>query len=215
MKPCSRKKFRIIWINSNWARRMDFHRIKSRVQTEHTLANHEWEGAVVFLCNDTHVFFIKRSEKMPTHSGQIAFVGGHKKSNETDPWTVAQREFEEETGLSRDVIEFQGYLPIVLTARLQPIVPVISKLLISTEEFIQDVESNGEWDDCLAYPWTELMKEEIWEYGWRNGYSRFPVLFHPIRNGRFIPKTSNYHAHLLWGATAWMMWDFLRLYYQD
>ncbi len=87
---------------------------------------------------------------MPTHSGQIAFVGGHKKSDENDPWTVAEREFEEETGLSRDIIEFQGYLPIVLTARLQPIVPVISKLLISTEEFIRDVESNGEWDDCLA-----------------------------------------------------------------
>lgn len=193
---------------------MDFHRIKQIVQTEHTLQLNEWKGAVLFLCNEEHVFFIKRSEKMPTHGGQIAFVGGHKKESETDPWDVAQREFEEETNLSRSDIDFLGYLPVVMTANLQPIVPVLGRLLISTEEFIKNAQSNGEWDDCLAYPWSELMIEENWEFAWRNGYSKWPVLFHPIRRGTFVPKTFNFHAHLLWGATAYMVWDFLRLYYR-
>lgn len=165
------------------------------------------------MCNDEHVFFIKRSEKMPTHGGQIAFVGGHRKAEETNPWEVAQREFEEETGQSRDVINFMGYLPVVMTARLQPIVPVLGKLLISTEEFMKNVESNGEWDDCVAYPWKELAVEESWEFAWRNGYSKFPVLFHPMRRGTYIPKTHDHHTHLLWGATAYMVWDLLRLYY--
>lgn len=192
---------------------MDFHRIKDKLQTQHTLSPDEWKGAVLFLFNDQHVIFIKRSEKMPTHGGQIAFVGGHKKLGETDPWVVAQREFEEETGFSRSVIDFTAYLPVVMTARLQPIVPVLGKLLVSTEEFLSDVQSNGEWDDCLAYPWAELMREENWEYGFRNGYSRTPVLFHPIRRGTFIPKSFEFHSHLLWGATASMVWDFLRLYF--
>ena len=74
---------------------MDFHRIKN-VLPQLTPSTIEWKGAVLFLCNEDHVFLIKRAEAMPTHGGQIAFVGGHKKPDETDAWVVAQREFEEE-----------------------------------------------------------------------------------------------------------------------
>lgn len=193
---------------------MDFHRIKQIVQTQHTLQDHEWKGAVLFLCNEEYVFFIRRSEKMPTHGGQMAFVGGHKKDDEHDPWDAAQREFEEETSFDRSVIEFLGYLPIVMTSRLQPIVPVMGRLKTSTEEFMEKVVSNGEWDDCIAYPWSELKIESHWHFAWRNGYAKFPVLFHPIKRGTFIPKTQDFHTHLLWGATATMVWDFLRLYYR-
>jgi len=192
---------------------MDFHRIKQIVQTEHTLQDYEWKGSVVFLCNEEYVFFIKRSEAMPTHGGQMAFLGGHKQGHESDPWIVAQREFEEETSLPRDQIQFLGYLPIVMTARLQPIVPVLSKLLIPTEDFLNRVKSNGEWDDVIVYPWKELAKEENWEFAWRNGFARVPVLYHPIQKGTFLNLSQNFHTHLLWGATASMVWDFLRLYY--
>jgi 8-oxo-dGTP pyrophosphatase MutT (NUDIX family) len=194
---------------------MDIHRIKQIVQNEHTFPHREWKGAVLFLCNSQYVFFIKRSEKMPTHGGQIAFVGGHKKDNELDPWIVAQREFEEETGLKSSDIDFLGYLPVVMTARLQPIVPVMAQLLISTDQFFKQVTSNGEWDDVIAYPWTELIKEKNWEFAWRNGYAKFPVMFHPIRRNTFIPLGTDFHTHLLWGATASMVWDFLRLYYKS
>ncbi len=192
---------------------MDFHRVRQIIQREHTLAPNEWKGAVLFLSNEQHVFFIKRSEKMPTHGGQIAFVGGHRQDQELSPWVVAQREFEEETGLGLATIDFLGYLPAVMTARLQPIVPVMGKLLVSSEEFMNLATSNGEWVDCLAYPWTELAVEASWEFGWRHGHSRGPVLFHTLRQGSFISKTKDFHTHLLWGATAAMVWDFLRLYY--
>ena len=127
---------------------------------------------------------------------------------------MAQREFEEETGLVRDEIEFLGYLPVVMTAQLQPIVPVLSFLKTSTDEFFERVKSNGEWVDVIAYPWSELIQEENWEFAWRNGFAKFPVLFHPIRKGTFKSLNQDYHTHLLWGATASMVWDFLRLYYR-
>lgn len=193
---------------------MDFHRIKQIVQTEHTLQDNEWKGAVVFLCNEEFVFFIKRSDKMPTHGGQMAFVGGHKKDGET-PWEVAQREFEEETSLARESLDFMGFLPMVMTARMQPIVPVMCYLKMSTKDFLRDVKSNGEWVDIVAYPWKELIQEDNWQFAWRNGYAKFPVLFHPMRRGSFIPNSQDYHTHLLWGATASMVWDFLRLYYKS
>lgn len=193
---------------------MDFHRIK-KVLSQHTLPDDEWKGAVLFLINEDHVFLIKRSEDMPTHGGQIAFVGGHKKAGEQTPWQVAQREFEEETDHPEEIIEFLGYLPVVMTARLQPIVPVVAKLNIPTAQFLNEIKSNGEWDDVLAYPWSELMREEAWEYAWRHGFSSSPVMFHPIRIGTYLPLEQNGKAHLLWGATAHMIWNFLRLYFND
>jgi 8-oxo-dGTP pyrophosphatase MutT (NUDIX family) len=191
---------------------MDFHRIK-KVLSHHTHLKDEWKGAVLFLLNEDHVFLIKRSENMPTHGGQIAFVGGHKQAGEITPWEVAQREFEEETHHSRDTLEFLGYLPVVMTARQQPIVPVMARLNIPTAQFLSEIKSNGEWDDVLAYPWSELMKEEAWEYAWRHGESSSAVMFHPIRIGTYLPLEQNGKAHLLWGATAGMIWSFLRLYF--
>ncbi len=167
----------------------------------------------MFLFNEEHVFLIKRSEGMPSHAGQIAFVGGHKKTGECHPSEVAYREFEEETSLSRNTLEYLGYLPVVMTARLQPIIPVMARLLLSTEKFLAEVKSNGEWDEVLAYPWRELMLEESWEYAWRYGYGRSAVMFHPIRQGRYLPLEQNVKSHLLWGATAQMIWNFLRLYF--
>ncbi len=193
---------------------MDFHRIKKVVTTEHTLRDDEWKGAVLFLCDERDVYFIKRSDKMPTHGGQVAFVGGHKTAADRDPWDAARREFEEETSISREVLEFVGYLPVVLTARLQPIIPVVAKLTVSKEEFLGSVVSNGEWVDLMAYPWSELAQEQNWEFAWRNGYGRSPVLFHTLKNGKFEALTADHHAHLLWGATASMVWDFLHLYFK-
>ncbi len=168
---------------------------------------------MLFLCNEEHVFLIKRAEAMPTHGGQIAFVGGHKKDSEIDPWVVAQREFEEETSHQRNCIEYLGCLPVAMTARMQPIIPVVAKLLMPTEQFLEEVKSNGEWDDILAYPWDELIKEENWEYAWRHGYTSGAVMFHPIKSGTYLPLVHNQKPHLLWGATGQMIWNFLKLYF--
>lgn len=180
---------------------------------EHTLDSYEWKGAVLFLCNGESVFFIKRSEFMPSHAGQIAFFGGHRHAGEVTPWEVAQREFEEETSLNREVISFLGYLPVVLTSRGQTIVPVVASLKISTEEFFHKVKSNGEWDDILIYPWKELIVEESWEFAWRNGETKTPVMFHTIHSGCYITHKDNERPHILWGATATMVWSLLKRYF--
>lgn len=156
---------------------------------------------------------IKRSEQMPTHSGQIAFVGGHKQVHERSPWDVAQREFEEETGLERSHLEYLGDLPLVFTAHRQPIIPVMAKLTISTQKFLSEVKSNGEWDEILAYPWRELILEQNWNYAWRHGQDKSAVMFHPIKSGSYLSPDKSEKSHLLWGATASMIWSFLRLYF--
>jgi 8-oxo-dGTP pyrophosphatase MutT (NUDIX family) len=192
---------------------MDFQRIK-KVLSQDTLNFPEWKGAVLFLCNEDHVFLIKRSDNMPTHGGQIAFVGGHRKETEFDPWIAAAREYEEETHhSSRETLEFLGILPVVMTARMQPIVPVVARLTMPTAQFLKEVRSNGEWDDMLAYPWEEILNEGSWEYANRFGYGKQAIMFHPIRSGTYLPLENNQKFHLLWGATAQMIWKFLRLYF--
>jgi 8-oxo-dGTP pyrophosphatase MutT (NUDIX family) len=192
---------------------MNYHRVKNILQQQHTLSDREWKGAVVFLCNDSHVFLIKRSDLMPTHGGQIAFFGGHKKSGETDPWIVAQREYEEETGFSSSSIDFLGYLPGVVTARGEAIVPVMARTMASSEAILKEARSNGEWTDVIAYPWEKLMDEESWNFAWRYGYGKTPVFFHTIEAKNYL-SLNDHQPHLLWGATAGMIWDFLRLYFK-
>lgn len=192
---------------------MDFHRIKSILEQQHNLPHDGWKGAVLFLANEEHVIFIKRSEKMPTHGGQMAFVGGHKHASETDPWITVQREYNEETGLATTDLEFLGYLPAILTARLQPIIPVMARLTMPIDQFLQEVRSNGEWDDIVVYPWRELSKEENWNFAWRHGHVRGPIHFHTIKPDSYLPACPR--SHLLWGATASMVWDFLRLYFKQ
>ena len=191
---------------------MDFHRIKNILEQKHTLPPDVWKGAVLFLANEEHVIFIKRSEKMPTHGGQMAFVGGHRLEHEADPWITVLREYTEETGLESTHLEFMGYLPVIMTARLQPIIPVMAKLQISLEQFMNEVKSNGEWDQLIVYPWKELTKEENWNFAWRHGFTQWPILFHTIKSKSYLPENAG--SHLLWGATASMVWDFLRLYFK-
>lgn len=151
---------------------------------------------------------------MPTHAGQMAFFGGLRKPSEIDPWEVAQREFEEETSLKRENIKLVGYLPVVMTAHLQSIVPILGKLLLTTSDFFKYANSNGEWDEVIAYPWTRLLEEDNWEYAWRNSDSRSPVLFHPICKGTYIPLKNDKDSYVLWGATASIIWSFFRLYFR-
>ncbi|MFP5492562.1 MAG: NUDIX hydrolase [Bacteriovoracia bacterium] len=174
-----------------------------------------WAGSSVLLTNETHLILIKRSLQMPTHAGQMAFFGGHKKSDETHPFEVACREFTEESGLHAKNIECLGVLPPVFTARAQAIVPVVATLSMSLEGFLQSAVSNGEWDDLLAVPWSELNNPENWSWGLFNGRTTHKVLMTPIRARHYLHhKNQTDKTHILWGATARMIWNYLALYYQ-
>lgn len=151
---------------------------------------------------------------MPSHAGQVAFVGGHRQAGEASPWEVAQREYEEEMHLSRETIGFLGYLPTVMTARGQTIAPVIGELKISLNDFMMEVKSNGEWDEIIVYPWSKLVIEETWEFARRFGdHEATPVMFHTIKSGSYITHGNNDKPHILWGATAGMIWSLLKRYF--
>ena len=44
-----------------------------------------WQGVVLLILFQHRILLIKRSEEVPSHKGQLAFMGGHKIESETDP----------------------------------------------------------------------------------------------------------------------------------
>ncbi|MEX1099918.1 MAG: NUDIX domain-containing protein, partial [Bacteriovoracaceae bacterium] len=160
-----------------------------------------------------HILLIKRSESMPSHSGQIAFVGGHKLAQET-PWATAKREFEEETGLSSEKLMFIGLLDMVKTASQSLISPNLCYFDMDPQLFIKSVKSNGEWSEAILLPFESLQNLKLWTSAksLRRGSENL-ILFYPIMRGCYISYSGdNEKDHLLWGATAKMIWNFFNFY---
>ncbi|MBL7663757.1 MAG: NUDIX domain-containing protein [Bacteriovoracaceae bacterium] len=176
----------------------------------------EWRGATLALLIEDSICFIKRSELVPSHRGQIAFFGGNKKSSENDPIEVIKREFTEETNFSADNLEILGLVPPVYTSADSIIVPVVAKTQMSIRSLLEKIESNGEWDDVFTLSFKDLSQEDLWFKGYRVGeYSSGALLYRPIFAGSYVAKKNSNETHLLWGATARMVWNMLRIYYKD
>lgn len=170
----------------------------------------QWSGAVNFLFIRDHLLIIKRSETMASHKGQLAFVGGHRKDNEIEPLETAIREFSEETGLDGSVLEVIGLSEPVYTQNNNIIFPVISYVDMELETFLGSIESNGEWVDAFLYSADELGKGHKWV---RGSASQYSIFFHPLVKGCYYSKSGNTsESHLLWGATAQMIWKFFNNY---
>jgi 8-oxo-dGTP pyrophosphatase MutT (NUDIX family) len=57
------------------------------------------------------VLLTQRATTLKDHAGQISFPGGRIEPEDPDAWHAALREAHEEIGLSRDLVEFAGFLP--------------------------------------------------------------------------------------------------------
>lgn len=173
----------------------------------------QWSGAVVFLFVREHILLIKRSETMPSHRGQIAFVGGHKIEGET-PWETARREFSEETSFDPGSLRFIGFLDVVRTSSRSRICPVVCSLDMDPQEFVKNIKSNGEWDEAMMVPFSGLLSRDSWTFA-RSVLpdSEHLIKFYPIMRGSYISNSGdNGKDHLLWGASAKMIWNFFKFY---
>lgn len=156
-----------------------------------------------------------RSLDMPTHKGQVGFFGGHKKTGET-PWQAALREFNEETSIDPAMLEYIGALAPVRTSSGRPFVPIICYYSGEFRDILDNAKSNGEWSDVFIYPWSELCQESRWSFGLSHGLRPIPVLFHTLRSPHLQSKHNGSESYLLWGATAFMVWQLVsKLIYKE
>lgn len=167
-----------------------------------------WQGAVLYLICEGHIILIKRSQTMPSHKGQVAFIGGSKNQNENEPLACAMREFEEESALDAKKLKFLTLLPSVLTSRNKAIIPVLATCDMKMEDFIQSAHSNGEWDEIFSVPLSIVCDKSLWRSGLfiKHG-QRIRMRYISITNDRLGASSVKMpQSKLLWGATGLMVW---------
>jgi 8-oxo-dGTP pyrophosphatase MutT (NUDIX family) len=116
--------------------------------------------------DEASVILTKRTEKLRSHSGQIAFPGGRLDASDPTPEYAALRETEEEIGLAPRFVEVVGRMPDYVTGsgfRIAPILSVVRpgfRLTINPDEV----------DDAFEVPLSFLMDpanhnrgSRIWE----------------------------------------------------
>ncbi|MCX6396366.1 MAG: CoA pyrophosphatase [Propionibacteriales bacterium] len=136
--------------------------------------------------------FTERDPDLRKHAGEISFPGGRQDPGE-DLVTTAVREAEEEIGLSREVVRVLGALP--------PLGTFVSNFTIYP--FVAEVPAGLDWvraerevAQVLEFSLDDLRAAHRSERLWSKGV--------PVRTPTF-----RMGEHLIWGATARILHDFL------
>jgi len=142
-----------------------------------------------------HLLFTRRTDRVESHKGQVSFPGGACDEGETTPEETALREAEEEIGLNPNDIKVLGRISNMITItyfRVTPVVGVIkwpAVFRVGEHEVARIFTIPLRW---LANP------SNRWEFE-MPGRNRRLIAYHP------------YDGELLWGATARMTVDFLKV----
>ena len=140
---------------------------------------------------DVRVVLTKRPDDMRTHPGDVVFPGGRMEGGE-DPVTTAMREADEEVGIRHHHVEeiLGGLTPLTTRNRNNLIVPVVARIA-RPAEFVPDP---NEVDVVIEPTLDELLEEDHWVTSDWMGHTLWFYEF---------------EAGVLWGATAFMMREFL------
>src|SRR5215216_6211373 len=150
---------------------------------------------LVWQDDEWHLLFTRRTDKVESHKGQVSFPGGACDEGETTPEQTALREAEEEIGLNPNDVKVLGRLTNMITItyfRVTPVVGVIrwpAVFRVGEHEVARVFTIPLGW---LANP------SNRWEFA-RPDTTRSLIAYHP------------YDGELLWGATARMTVNFLKV----
>ena len=140
------------------------------------------------LPRDVGVLLTHRNPTMRTHSGQIAFPGGHVEPTDANPVHTALREAWEETGLDPRTVMPLAQLGEVHIRRSQyPIFPIIAYWM---EPQQLDPASLEEADDIFEAPLEHLLAPE----------NRFMV-----GHGGWSGPAFSVNGYVVWGFTAGLL----------
>ena len=142
-----------------------------------------------------HFVLTKRTERVPTHKGQISFPGGGFQDGDGDLLGTALRETEEEIGLRRGDVDVVGVLDDTVTAASAHVVRPFVGFVPHPYTFRLD---SFEIEELIHLPLRPLLapncfREEIWD---RDGRPH-SVFFH------------EHAGHTIWGLTARILKQFV------
>ena len=133
------------------------------------------------------VLLTQRTEKLPSHAGQISFPGGKVEGGDESPSVTAMREAEEELGLDRAFVEPIGFLDPYQTVTGFKIAPLVATL---RSGFAIDPDLS-EVAEVFEVPLSFLMDAA--------NHHRHSILYEGRRRYYYAMP---YEDRYIWGATA-------------
>jgi 8-oxo-dGTP pyrophosphatase MutT (NUDIX family) len=148
-----------------------------------------------------HIVFIKRTETVKEHKGQISFPGGSRDTRDRTLLDTALRESREEIGLQPEDIEVIGELDDEVTTTSNYVVTPFVAVMPWPYRF---TINRDEVDEILRVPMTALMSRDCLKPGIET------------LDGGIVVDSYNYHynGRIIWGATARILNKFLDIYQQ-
>jgi 8-oxo-dGTP pyrophosphatase MutT (NUDIX family) len=150
---------------------------------------------LVFFQNEWHVLYTRRTDRVESHKGQVSFPGGACDEGETTPEETALREADEEIGICQSDVNILGKLNRMVTISKFRVTPVVGII-----QFPYAFKTSGaEVARVFTMPLLWLAnRNNYWEFS-LPGSDRSVIFYHP------------YDGELLWGATARMTVNFLKV----
>lgn len=146
--------------------------------------------------NEPLLIFMRRTEKVHTHKGQISFPGGGYKPEDGSLENTARRETAEELGIAPDAYRILGPLPPIDTVVSNFMIHPFLGLLHSSEP-LDYVPDDFEVAEILEIPLRPLMQPQALQIEqW--------IVQGRSRRVRFY----NYRSTVIWGATAHILQEF-------
>ncbi|MBN1367535.1 MAG: CoA pyrophosphatase [Dehalococcoidales bacterium] len=147
---------------------------------------------------DWHILFIKRTETVEHHKGQISFPGGRHEPEDKTLRDTALREIHEEIGLPPENVEILGQLDDSLTFTSNFIVSTFIGLIPYPYKFKPDP---GEIAYIFTTPVSNLLSNASFQKEERY------IDNHLVRSYFFY-----YQNEVIWGATARILKQFLEIW---
>jgi 8-oxo-dGTP pyrophosphatase MutT (NUDIX family) len=145
---------------------------------------------------DCHLLFTKRSEEVKYHKGEISFPGGVVDEEDSELVSTALREAFEEIGLEENDVQIIGILDDIVTITEFIVTPVVGLFPYPYPFKISEVEIA----ELIEVPFSSLLDEDC--------FSEREI----IRGaGKEIVYAYQYENHVIWGATARILKQFLDL----
>jgi len=146
-----------------------------------------------------HLLFTRRTQEVESHKGQVSFPGGARDSNETSAEQTALREAEEETGLQPTDVHILGRLNDVVTITGYRVTPVVGVIPWPYDFRLEPAEVSR----VFTIPLGWLAQRQNWE--------EHCVTPDGAQRASPVITYSPYDGEILWGATARMTQDFLKI----
>jgi 8-oxo-dGTP pyrophosphatase MutT (NUDIX family) len=142
------------------------------------------------------LLFIRRTDQLPTHPGQIAFPGGSREPGDSDDWATAKREAQEEIGLRGEDCELLGPLDRLVTFTGFDISPFVARI----PHPYAFTPNPGEVAEILILPLSGFLD---------------PAAYQPVNRevrgvARAIPSYL-VQGTQVWGVTGYLVQQFLGL----